>query len=854
MPPQKRDFELTKDSPGCESISEPYRSSKLNSDVATNSQYGISKTDGTETWNDFERLRLLYNPLTSREACYPQYNSEGKAHSQQGSPSYGLFASITSKSCINSVQNVDTSGLDGRDEIIKFRDEKSPEKDISSPPMNTSAASIGSKNCRAPALLLLDEDLWGKFHSQQNEMIITKSGRCLFPCLRFKAVNLDPEALYTIRLDFEMTDPRRFRFSNGEWTPIHQLSRIGDSSDEGIATSTILSRESYTHPSIWQTGCDWMKSPISFAKVKLSNNSSDLSTKRQKRESRRSDSNNESSHLFHVLSFHKYHPRVHLIQRSRHSNSVLSSKCFTFDRTSFIAVTHYQNYRVNDLKKGFNPHAKGFRNKTGRSQSGYKRLSQSRQNQNLSSSGSLKAPQAQKQPRRDPDSSECESDLSDGDDSDSEESDIDGECDETSKDALVVSKKITKASMKRIESSRRVSNRSRQSDKNSRSIITITIAKSSERTSVCNFTQQSSKTADASCEDANRNSSPPASRVAGPVACASRFRSVRSQGSKSTHFPLRQHEVASAKQSYRVEERSDWGSCPSLMADQFHHLQEIMANANPMHFDLVNNPSIPSEAMPFPLDMDTNLDSRHRDLSGLPTDMTGSMNEDLNHSNSSILPVVAPAQPAPISWYQQFLLWGQPSANIPMMQSDSTIINTSTQEYSDSTFQLSHQPVISKSTEQASISDRTFPLARECPQHQTARSMPSPLLLAPSADNKRWNIQKDMSLTESSLIGPRLAEFVPKDGPDNTSDDSHAEQATFVGTGTQILQVTIPESKTSMSTSSVISLSPFSAYSGQARLERALRENNCLKAFIRERYGREAEADANAVVAMQCYE
>ncbi|KAF9167760.1 hypothetical protein BGX20_011508 [Mortierella sp. AD010] len=837
MPPQKRDFESTKDSSGCESISEPHRSSKLNSDVAINSHYSISRTEGTEAWNDFERLRLLYNPLTSREACCPQHNSEGKAHSQQSSPSYGLFASIASKPCINSVQNVDTFGLDGSDEIIKSRDEEAPENDISSRPMNTPAVSIGSKNYRTPALLLLDEDLWGKFHSQQNEMIITKSGRCLFPCLRFKAVNLDPEALYTIRLDFEMTDPRRFRFSNGKWTPTHQLSRIGDSSDEGIATSTILSGESYTHPSIWQTGCDWMKSPISFAKVKLSNNSPDLSTKRQRRESRRSDSNNESSHLFHVLSFHKYHPRVHLIQRFRHSNSVLSSKCFTFDRTSFIAVTHYQNYRVNDLKKGFNPHAKGFRNKTGRSQSGYKRLSQSRQNQNLSSSGSSKAAQVQKRPRRDPDSSEPESDLSDGDDSDSEESDIDGECNETSKDALVVSKKTTKASMKRIESSRGVSNYSRQSDENGRSIITITIAKSSERTSVCNFTQQSSKTVDEPCENVNQNSLAPASGIVGPVARASRFRSVRSQGSKSTHFPLRQHEVASAKQSYKVEERCDWSSCPSLMADQFHHLQEIMANANPMHFDPVNNPSIPSEAMPFSLNMDTNLDSKHCDLSGLPTDMTGNMNEDLNYSNSSILPAVAPAQPTPISWYQQFLLWGQPSANIPMMQSDSTIINTNNQEYSDTALQLSHQPVISKSNEQESISDRTFQLAHEYSQHQAARSMPLPLPLAPSAENNRWNIQGDMSLTEPSLIGPRLTEFVPKDGPDNILNDSHAEQTTFAGADPEILQATIPESKTSMSTSSVISLSPFSAYSGQARLER-----------------REAEADANAVVAMQCYE
>ncbi|KAF9357697.1 hypothetical protein BGX26_003275 [Mortierella sp. AD094] len=242
MLPQKRDFESTKDCSECEP-SGAYCSSKLNSDVTTNSQYSISRVDGAEAWNDFERLRLLYNPLTSREACCPQRNSEGKARPQQSSPSYDQLASITSKSCINSAAKVNASGLEGRNEIVKFRDEKAQEKGISSPPMGTPAISVGSKNRRAPALLLMDEDLWGKFHSQQNEMIITKSGRCLFPCLRFKAVNLDPEALYTIRLDFEMIDPRRFRFCNGEWIPVHQLSRISDSSDEDIANPTVLSQE-----------------------------------------------------------------------------------------------------------------------------------------------------------------------------------------------------------------------------------------------------------------------------------------------------------------------------------------------------------------------------------------------------------------------------------------------------------------------------------------------------------------------------------------------------------------------------------------------------------------------------------
>ncbi|KAF9084864.1 hypothetical protein BGX29_002309 [Mortierella sp. GBA35] len=53
-----------------------------------------------------------------------------------------------------------------------------------------------------------------------------------------------------------------------------------------------------------------------------------------------------------------------------------------------------------------------------------------------------------------------------------------------------------------------------------------------------------------------------------------------------------------------------------------------------------------------------------------------------------------------------------------------------------------------------------------------------------------------------------------------------------------------------MSTSSVMSHMPVAGDNLQAKLDSALRENMQLKAFIRERYGVEAEAEANAVVAM----
>ncbi|KAI7815909.1 hypothetical protein BC939DRAFT_497794, partial [Gamsiella multidivaricata] len=223
-----------------------------------------------------------------------------------------------------------------------------------------------------PALLLVDADLWAKFHSHQNEMILTKSGRCLFPCLNFKAVNLDSKAIYTIHLDFETMDSHRFRFSSGRWSPAQPSERSGndDFANSKSTVRSVLSQGLYMHPDLRQTGKHWMeKNMISFANVKLTNRVPEPDTQRLNGRSRENDYIQTGNHIFHLVSFHKYRPRIHLTQCSQQTRESTFSTTFTYDQTSFIAVTHYQNHRVNDLKKDHNPHAKGFRDTIGYSPS-----------------------------------------------------------------------------------------------------------------------------------------------------------------------------------------------------------------------------------------------------------------------------------------------------------------------------------------------------------------------------------------------------------------------------------------------------------------------------------------------------
>jgi hypothetical protein len=90
------------------------------------------------------------------------------------------------------------------------------------------------------------------------------------------------------------------------------------------------------------------------------------------------DSSEQQAGHFKLASFHQYAIRMcvvvhetptsdsaHPSQTPDASNEILPSLCsawiYEFEETRFVAVTHYQNERVNALKKNYNPHAKGFK-------------------------------------------------------------------------------------------------------------------------------------------------------------------------------------------------------------------------------------------------------------------------------------------------------------------------------------------------------------------------------------------------------------------------------------------------------------------------------------------------------------
>nr|CAD66614.1 brachyury protein [Suberites domuncula] len=212
------------------------------------------------------------------------------------------------------------------------------------------------KNCACsvqPEVELVNAELWKEFHSNTNEMIITKAGRRMFPLLELSFQNLDRKATYILLLALRTKDNRRWRFLNGEWQG--SVPGVGSVTGEGGEGKGSV----YVHPSSPSTGEEWMRlGPVGFTKLKLSNKG-----------------NNGGK--VKLSSLHHYQPLVCLVKlppdesslqehKQRHDHGkttahpVLEITTNEFPETQFIAVTAYQNDMITQMKIKHNPFAKAF--------------------------------------------------------------------------------------------------------------------------------------------------------------------------------------------------------------------------------------------------------------------------------------------------------------------------------------------------------------------------------------------------------------------------------------------------------------------------------------------------------------
>uniref|UniRef100_A0A4W5RC98 T-box domain-containing protein n=1 Tax=Hucho hucho TaxID=62062 RepID=A0A4W5RC98_9TELE len=181
-------------------------------------------------------------------------------------------------------------------------------------------------------VMLDNNNMWNEFFKCKTEMIITKQGRRMFPYCRFRISGLEPFQKYTLLMDINPVDNKCYKWTGQDW----QMS--------GKAEAHLL-RRVFIHPDSPSSGHLWMQNPVSFYKLKLTDNTMDQ----------------EGNVILHPM--HRYLPHLHLVSAETATEDTQLNGTdvitFTFPQTEFFAVTAYQNVRMSQFKADFNPFASG---------------------------------------------------------------------------------------------------------------------------------------------------------------------------------------------------------------------------------------------------------------------------------------------------------------------------------------------------------------------------------------------------------------------------------------------------------------------------------------------------------------
>ena len=81
----------------------------------------------------------------------------------------------------------------------------------------------------------------------------------MFPVIGVHISGLDPDALYSICVEFHPADDNRYKYVGGQWV-VAAKSQLHD-----VPVPT------YWHPEVPNFGSHWMNNTVSFGKLKLTN-------------------------------------------------------------------------------------------------------------------------------------------------------------------------------------------------------------------------------------------------------------------------------------------------------------------------------------------------------------------------------------------------------------------------------------------------------------------------------------------------------------------------------------------------------------------------------------------------------
>ncbi|XP_040916048.1 MAX dimerization protein MGA a isoform X3 [Toxotes jaculatrix] len=188
--------------------------------------------------------------------------------------------------------------------------------------------------CKGIRVTLDNNSMWNEFFRCKTEMILTKQGSRMFPYCRFRISGLQPFRKYSLIMDIYPLDNSCYKWTGKSW----QVAGKAECHEKS---------QPFAHPESPSMGQHWMQNPVSFYKMKLTNNISD----------------EEGNTILHPM--HRYLPRLHVVQTDKAAKDIKLNGpgvvTFTFPQTEFMAVTAYQNSRFVKLKVDYNPFAKGLK-------------------------------------------------------------------------------------------------------------------------------------------------------------------------------------------------------------------------------------------------------------------------------------------------------------------------------------------------------------------------------------------------------------------------------------------------------------------------------------------------------------
>ncbi|CAL2048493.1 unnamed protein product [Caenorhabditis brenneri] len=196
---------------------------------------------------------------------------------------------------------------------------------------------------------LCNVDMWEKFYPV-NEMVVIGAGQKLFPGLRVKIEGLDPKVLYTVSLYLERVNDFTYKFKRDE------LSATGGNWEADKPVNQPFPMVEREHIDGKKDGAHWMKFPVSFFHIHITNSSN-------------FENNSKINQIF-VQSMQKYQPVV-VVKRI----DTGFQEEFRLTMTEFIAVARYHNSKIKELKTKNNTFCKvkNHKKSQGRTPSGRKR-------------------------------------------------------------------------------------------------------------------------------------------------------------------------------------------------------------------------------------------------------------------------------------------------------------------------------------------------------------------------------------------------------------------------------------------------------------------------------------------------